>query len=151
LIYSSVKEQIMGILDNAKQVAKAVEEIHNLDLYQRVLALHSDIIELVEENNRLRGENEELTKTVALKKEMIFKEPFYYREGDETPHCPACFEGPATRAIHLVFIANRTTDIQWSCPHCKHLYTVKKDRTPYDPSPPRINLRHGGSQGWMGS
>jgi hypothetical protein len=45
----------MGILDNAKQVAKAVEEIHNLELYQRVLGLHSDIIELVEENNHLRG------------------------------------------------------------------------------------------------
>jgi hypothetical protein len=41
----------MGILDNARQVAKAVEEIHNLELYQRVLGLHSDIIELVEENN----------------------------------------------------------------------------------------------------
>jgi hypothetical protein len=27
----------MGILDNAKQVAKAVGEIHNLELYQRVL------------------------------------------------------------------------------------------------------------------
>jgi regulator of replication initiation timing len=50
----------MGILDNAKQVAKAVEEIHNLELYQRVLGLHSDIIELVEENNRLRNENVEL-------------------------------------------------------------------------------------------
>jgi len=41
---------MMGILDNAKQVANAVEEIHNLELYQRVLGLHSDIIELVEEN-----------------------------------------------------------------------------------------------------
>ncbi len=36
----------MGILDNAKEVANAVQEIHNLELYQRVLALHSDIIDL---------------------------------------------------------------------------------------------------------
>ena len=63
----------MGILDNAKQVAKAVEEIHNLELYQRVLNLHSDIIELVEENNRLRDENKELAKTVSLKQTMKFK------------------------------------------------------------------------------
>ena len=53
--------RFMGILDNAKQVARAVEEIHNLELYQRVLSLHSDIIELVEENSRLRNENSELT------------------------------------------------------------------------------------------
>ena len=39
----------MGILDNAKEVAKAVQELHNSELYQRVLGLHSDIIELVEE------------------------------------------------------------------------------------------------------
>ena len=50
----------MSILDNAKEVAKAVQQIQNLELYQRVLALHSDIIELVEENKRLRDENEDL-------------------------------------------------------------------------------------------
>ena len=60
----------MSILENAKEVAKAVQEIHNLELYQRVLNLHSDIIELVEENNRLRDENKELSKTVALKQAM---------------------------------------------------------------------------------
>ena len=57
----------MGILDNAKQVAKAVEEIHNLELYQRVLGLHSDIIELVEENIRLRDENTALKKQQEIK------------------------------------------------------------------------------------
>jgi regulator of replication initiation timing len=62
----------MGILDNAKEVAKAVQEIHNVGLYQRVLAVHSDIIDLVEENNRLRDENKELSKTVALKQKMQF-------------------------------------------------------------------------------
>src|SRR5207245_11104240 len=69
--------QLMGILDNAKQVAKAVEEIHNLELYQRVLGLHSDIIELVEENNKLRDENKELKAVVALTKAMSFKPPFF--------------------------------------------------------------------------
>lgn len=63
----------MGILDNAKEVAKAVEEIHNLQLYQRVLNLHSDIIALVEENNRLRSQNGELVKAIALKKNDGFQ------------------------------------------------------------------------------
>jgi regulator of replication initiation timing len=61
----------MGILDNAKQVAKAVEEIHNLELYQRVLGLHSDIIELVEENNRLRAENAELRSKKTFKVDSV--------------------------------------------------------------------------------
>ena len=40
----------MGILDNAKEVANAVHEIKNIELYGRVLDLNSGIMELVEEN-----------------------------------------------------------------------------------------------------
>src|SRR5882762_5454913 len=102
----------MGILDNAKQVAKAVEEIHNLELYQRVLSLHSDIIELVEENNRLRDENEELTKAVSLKQKMIFTEPFFYQEGDHTPFCPACWEAKTT-SVHVLFNYESQHEARW--------------------------------------
>src|ERR1700674_418409 len=102
----------MGILDNAKEVAKAVEEIHNLELYQRVLNLHSDIIELVEENNRLRDENKELAKTVALKQKMNFKEPFFYQDGDQTPFCPACWEGK-DKPIHVTFVFDNNEDTRW--------------------------------------
>jgi len=121
----------MGILDNVKEVAKAVKEIHNLELYQRVLNLHSDIIAVVEENNRLRDENKELTKIIRLKREMIFREPFYYREGDETPHCPACWEGK-DRAVHVTFVFDSSDLTRWDCPSCKHTYGVKKTRT-YSP------------------
>lgn len=118
----------MSILENAKEVAKAVQEINNLELYQRVLNLHSDIIDLVEENNRLRKENEGLANKVMLKEQMTFKEPFYYRAGDETPHCAACWEG-TEKAVHVTFIFNRPDATRWDCPHCKHTYMVEKDRS----------------------
>ena len=119
----------MGILDNAIEVAKAVQEIHNLELYQRVLNLHSDIIALVEENTRLRDENKELTKTVRLKQEMIFKEPFYYCEGDETPHCPACWESK-DRVVHVTFVFDGTDATRWDCPSCQQTYMVVKRGAP---------------------
>jgi hypothetical protein len=89
----------VGILDNAKQVAKAVEEIHNLELYQRVLGLHSDIIELVEENNRLRAENSELKKQreiagklrVANDSDLVY----YLYDGErreDGPFCTVCWD-----------------------------------------------------------
>ena len=135
----------MGILDNAKQVAKAVEEIHNLELYQRVLSLHSDIIELVEQNNRLRDENKELKETVALTKAMIFRPPFFYQEGDPTPYCPACWEGNH-KAAHLMYSHEEETCIRWDCPTCKHMYLIKKD------VPPRRNNMtpgaYSGEHGW---
>jgi hypothetical protein len=115
----------MGILDNAKQVAKAVEEIHNLELYQRVLSLHSDIIDLVEENNKLRGENKDLKATVALTKAMIFKPPFFYQQDDPTPFCPACWEGEH-KAVHLMYSHEEETCIRWDCKTCKQIFLIQK-------------------------
>lgn len=90
----------MSILDNAKQVAKAVEEIHNLELYQRVLGLHSDIIELVEENNRLRNENAELKKQKEIRGKLCVvndPDPVYYlfneaRKKEDGPFCTVCWD-----------------------------------------------------------
>jgi regulator of replication initiation timing len=134
----------MSILDNAKQVAKAVEEIHNLELYQRVLNLHSDIIELVEENNRLRTENQDLKKTVQLREKMVFKEPFYFQEGDETPFCPACWESKNT-AAHVIFVVTNEELTRWDCPSCKHVYLVKKNRSAIRHALPHPHIPRGGT------
>ncbi len=121
----------MGILDNAKQVAKAVEEIHNLELYQRVLSLHSDIIDLVEENNKLRDDNKDLKATIALTKTMIFKPPFFYQEGDPIPFCPACWEGEH-KAIHLMYSHEEETCIRWDCKTCKQMFLINKPHSRQD-------------------
>ncbi len=136
----------MGILDNAKQVAKAVEEIHNLELYQRVLGLHSDIIELVEENNKLRDENKELKAVVALTKAMSFKPPFFYQDGDPNPFCPACWEG-TQKAIHLIYSHEEETCIRWDCKTCKQMFLINKPQQPRGD-----NITPGayfGENGWM--
>jgi hypothetical protein len=90
----------MSILENAKDVAKAVHEINNLELYQRVLGLHSDIIELVEENNRLRHENTELRKHNEIKGRLrLVTNPgdvyFLYDQNGEQedgPFCTVCWD-----------------------------------------------------------
>lgn len=45
----------MSIIDNAKELATAVDEIKNLELYEWVLNLNAGIMDLVEENRQLRG------------------------------------------------------------------------------------------------
>jgi hypothetical protein len=138
----------MSILDNAKEVAKAVHEINNLELYQRVLNLHSDIIALVEENNKLRDQNKDLAKTVALKQAMKFDEPFYFQDGDKTPYCASCWESK-TVAVHVVFGHNNEREIRWDCPTCKHMYLVRKSREPRT-TPRRFDPGSGGPNDWMG-
>ena len=131
----------MSILDNAKEIATTVHEIKNLDLYARVLDLNAGIMDLIEENRKLHGENEDLKKTLQLRERLTFKEPFYYQEGDYTPFCPACWE-LKNSAIHLTFEFNREDAVRWDCKVCHNTFMDKKDRSVKRPLPPNGPTRY---------
>src|SRR5499427_6448984 len=105
----------MNILDRAKDVAQAVHEIKNLELSQRIVNLHSDIVALVEENVRLKDEIKELKETLRLKREMKYKEPFYFVDGDDVPFCPACWESKS-QPVHLSCLGEGPLNLRWTCP-----------------------------------
>lgn len=107
----------MSLLDNAKEVANAVHEIKNLELYSKVLDLNRGIMDLIEDNRKLHAENVELNQKLQLREKMIFKEPFYFQDGDETPFCSVCWEDKKS-AIHLKFVDQRSDGRQWNCPAC---------------------------------
>ena len=138
----------MSILDNAKEVVNAVHEMKNLDLYERVLNLNGGIIELVEENRRLREENRDLQDKIRLKGEMKFAEPFYFRDGDRTPHCPGCWESKL-QPVHVVFQWEDGPVTMWTCPACKHDYRIDKSRGRQQASGFYFN-GSGGPDEWMG-
>src|SRR5579863_3529148 len=118
---------LMGILDNAKEVANAVHEIKNLELYEKVLTLTRGIMDMVQENRDLHAENHDLKEKFKLHEKMTFKEPFYYQDGDTTPFCPACWE-LKNDPIHLIFEFNREDAVRWDCKVCKNTFMDKKDR-----------------------
>ena len=115
----------MGILEEAKTIASAVQEINNLELYKRVLALHSDIIAIVEENKRLHEENTNLRGNLATRARMAFKPPFFFQDGDETPFCAPCWESK-NLAAHLVHAFENEERTRWECPTCKYSLNVHK-------------------------
>jgi hypothetical protein len=89
----------MSILDNAKGIAEAVHQINNLELYQRVLALHSDIIGVVEENIKLRADIIDLKKKSVIKGKLRAvgqsEVVYYLHEADGTkdgPFCTTCWD-----------------------------------------------------------
>lgn len=79
---------------------------------------------------------------------MVFKVPFFYCEGDDTPHCPVCWEGKGT-AVHVTFEEDNDTATYWRCPSCKHQYTVRKQDAPQSQPWRRLPFR-GGRHSWMG-
>jgi hypothetical protein len=126
---SSAQVSVQNTDANPGHHATAVHEIKNLELYERVLNLNAGIMDLAEENRRLRAEVEEVRKMLTLRENMNFKEPFYYQEGDEVPFCPSCFESKNPTAVHVIFDFNRADAITWHCPTCKNQFIVKKDRS----------------------
>ena len=138
----------MNILDRAKDAAEAAQKINNLELYQQIVNLRSDILSLHEENVRLQDENRELKETARLKCEMKYKEPFYFVDGDEIPFCPACWDSKS-QPVHLLCLGEGPVTNRWNCPSCEHLYLVRKGRGAVPASRSFGGRR--GIQGWMGS
>lgn len=104
----------MSILSDTKELVKLIQQLGNVDLYQKIVNLQSEILELTEENRNLK---ERLQK----KEKMVFRKPFWYREGDETPHCPKCWEAEE-KTIHLIGPSDSDIGPSYECPHCKQFF-----------------------------
>ncbi|MGH9451530.1 MAG: hypothetical protein ACRD11_13490 [Terriglobia bacterium] len=113
----------MGILDNVREVSKAIEEIHNLGLYQRVLNLHSDIVQLVEENIALRSENKELKKTIETKGKLEHRVENYYliqEDGSsDGPFCTICYDVDG-KLVHMKVRGRNGPKIIYTCDYCSN-------------------------------
>ena len=83
--------------------------------------LQSEIVTLTSENLDLKEENKQLSQQLEIKKNMHFKEPFWYAEGDEVPHCPNCWESEK-KAIHLTKTFMTSYGLRHECPACKRFY-----------------------------
>lgn len=91
----------MEIIQNAKELAALIKQLGNLELERRTLALQSEILELSTEMFELRKENADLKQQLEKTKQLTFKAPLYYAEGDPTPFCPICWEHTG-KAIHVI-------------------------------------------------
>jgi hypothetical protein len=142
VIKSAAKERIMGVIENMKDIADLIKKAGDIELYRKIVESEGAVIELTRENRELEERVGELEKTLAFRKQMSFKQPFWYQEGDETPFCPACYEAK-DRAIHLTFVS----ETRWDCPSCNHCYFLK-DSTQQVPA--RRQPFRGGRHSWMG-
>ena len=53
----------MGILDDTKAVASALQAAHDVPLYQKFMGLYGNIMEMMTENKELRNKVEELNES----------------------------------------------------------------------------------------
>jgi hypothetical protein len=139
--------QRMGVLENMKEVADLVKKVGDIDLNRKIVALEGEVQDLTRAKRQLETRVEEQDRIIQLRKDLKFKEPFYYLEGDETPYCPGCFEGLKHLAVHVVFGNKMTNQTRWDCPFCQHTYLVKEDKN-YQ-APTQVRPFSGGRKSWM--
>src|SRR5579862_1756398 len=99
----------MGVVENMKEMADLIKKLGDIELNRKILTLETEVLDLTRDKRRLEEKVEELEKTMKLKKDLYFSEPFYWVKGDATPYCPSCWEAKAS-AVHVVFGHDRAGD-----------------------------------------
>lgn len=135
----------MGIIENFKDMLKIADAANNLDLYKNLGELQTSVQGLQEENRQLHDENKGLKEKLELTGKMIHKPPFFYQDGDQTPFCPACWEGDR-KAIHLLYSHEEDSCIRWDCKTCKQMFLINK---PVRRQPSIPGYGTGGPDSWM--
>jgi hypothetical protein len=110
----------MGVIENMKELADLIKKAGDIELYRKIVESEGEVIGLTRENRRLNERVGQLEGLVALQKRMIFRAPFYFQDGDQTPYCPRCWEASKC-AVHLLLISGS----RWDCPNCKQMFLVR--------------------------
>lgn len=96
----------MGLIEKAKDAAKLVQQIGNLELYKKLVSFQIDALAILDENHKLKDENRTLQDEVKQLKvlqridvdmEYSTNGGFYVRKseaavGKQIPYCPLCWK-----------------------------------------------------------
>jgi len=118
----------MGVIENMKEVADLVKQVGDIELNRKIVDLEKEVHELTRDKMRLETRLQEAEALLSKKQSLKFKEPFLFEDGDDVPYCPACWSSQQI-AVHLHFVSAQADFTRWDCPHCKHMYLDKKDRS----------------------
>lgn len=110
----------MSLYEGIKDVASIVQKADNIELYQKVIDLQKEALELIEENMLLKDRIRQFEDKRSIKTNLIFKNNCYYlkMENDtlDGPFCPTCWD----KDSKLIRMRNTTerNSIFYSCNVC---------------------------------
>lgn len=113
----------MDPLSTVKQISELVKKYNDLELMKQIVTLQTEVFDLQREKLRLETELSNLQRSVQTEKEMEMQAPFgyYYRDGDEVPFCPKCWENDK-KQIHLPDSEPWGGGVRRDCRVCDYTY-----------------------------
>lgn len=112
----------MGIIEEVKQIAKAVRQTENTELYGQILDLQSDVMDLLQQNQELTDKLADLQQKKEIENSLHFKNDKYWmqKDGVETgPLCTMCWDADK-KLIYLHKADNGYGNEYYSCPKCNN-------------------------------
>jgi hypothetical protein len=124
----TIKEGRMNWLDLLRKISDAAKKHNDVDLIQNINSLQLEILEKHQEVNQLKQQIEELSGKLKIKEILEFRQVgdcnYYFKEGDEVPFCPKCFESNE-KLIHLSNSEPWSGGIRRRCVACNEVYFEK--------------------------
>jgi hypothetical protein len=127
----------MSIIENAKEIAKLVQQMDNIELYKKIIDFQLELIDLVEQNRTLRTEIILLHEKLELKEKLIYENNAYWIKKDDDskdgPFCSNCWD---TKNLTVRMLIYDNEEKYHSCPNCKfgfNLYTIPMPNIEYNP------------------
>lgn len=108
-------------LPSVAEIAKLAKSTMTIEERAKIMELREAALLLQEENLSLRATNKELTAKLKTKKELAFKEQFYWKKGDPDPLCARCLE----KDQHVIYFSpekSKGYDKIRVCPECSREY-----------------------------
>lgn len=114
----------MDIIENIKSIAKIIQKADNIQLYQKILDVQSQALHLMEENIKVRQENNDFKDKFNTKQKLLYqKQMYWFIEDDEYgdqknkdgPFCTRCWDDES-KTIRLHSGIRHGT---FQCPKCQ--------------------------------
>lgn len=136
----------LDVAKAAKEIGDLVRKYNDVPLYEKIVDLQGQLVEIATERMTLFTENQELRHQLSVRSKITFKEPFYFQEGDEVPLCATCYETSKRElVVHLAKPEKFNSEIVRQCRTCRSIYSLgpapATDREPFESV--------GGPESWM--
>jgi len=128
----------MAVFDELKTIAKVLQEAGKIELYEKILAILQQLLEMQEKIRTQDEEIRELKDKLKIKASLVKENNAYWiKTKDDTkdgPYCTRCQEKDGV-LISLHPVLGRQSE--WLCPECKN-YVNSVQHSKYINSGPMI-------------
>jgi hypothetical protein len=120
----------MAVFDELKSIAKVLQEAGKIELYQKILDVQQQLLEMQNTIFELNSENKVLKETMETQETLVFERNAYWIVKDQTkdgPFCSRCWDDQK-KTIRLLPLGNPA---YYSCKNCENksiLVYPEKDR-----------------------